>query len=113
VYKQTEEALKKLLGIFNHTLKLENVEKNEHYAFLEGLVSSEGLVDSMDSDLYGQTLHRSKVQGQLDATIEQILNFSSQNLIDSMSKDRIFQECNRAKRALQNLFETYENRVSL
>jgi hypothetical protein len=100
-----------LLGIFKNDFKLDDLEQRAHYAFVDGLTSLDKGVSSMTVDNYADKSNRSRLQNQLDETVNNILMFTGENLKNSTVKSRIYEECDKLKQALQELFKSYENKV--
>ena len=75
------------------------------------MLNLEKEVTEFDSVKYNETKNRTKLQNQLDETTCDILSFSNKSLGASKNLNRILDECNLLKQALQDLFKSYENKV--
>ena len=65
----------------------------------------------MNSSNYNEIRTKTKIEHQLDSAIKSISELASKDLLDSGKKSNIVDECNALKKALQDLFDLYGEKV--
>lgn len=112
-YKQTQEALNKLLRIYGNQIKIEELGVDETSKFdqlLNAFTNLERLVSELNASKYKE--NKDDINKQLEETIRQVMAFSEQNLTESNTKNRLVDECHALSKAMQDLFDSYRNKVT-